>query len=86
VSSQDNPSPGNRLTDWPAVVRTLLVQVAVLLALACAFIGYVEWSSDRAVAEFIGAGNASVLDPNHHLQSLTPVRTAKAQATCDRRN
>ena len=86
MPSQDKPSPENSGIDWPAVARTLLLQVVFLLGLACAFIGYVDWSSDRAVAEFIGTGNASVLDPDHHPQSATPVRTAKAHATCDRRD
>jgi hypothetical protein len=86
VPSQGNPGPENRGIDWPAVVRTLLVQLVVLLALTGAFIGYVDWSSGRAVAEFIGAGNSSVLDRNHHPQSSTPVRTARAQASCDRRD
>jgi hypothetical protein len=86
VPSLDSPSPENSGIDWPAVARTLLFQVVFLLGLACAFIGYVDWSSDRAVAEFIGAGHASVLDPDQHPQPLAPIRTAKAHATCDRRD
>jgi hypothetical protein len=86
VPSLDSPSPENSGIDWPAVARTLLFQVVFLLGLACAFIGYVDWSSDRAVAEFIGTGHASVLDPDQHPQPLAPIRTAKAHATCDRRD
>jgi hypothetical protein len=86
VPSQDNLGLENSGIDWPAVARTLLLQVVFLLGLACALIGYVDWSSDRAVAEFIGTGNASALDPNHHPQSAAPVRTAKAHPTCDRRD
>ena len=36
-------------------MRTLLFQVLVLLALAVAFAGYVEWSSEATWAEFIAA-------------------------------
>src|ERR1700740_3637256 len=41
--------------DWLAIVRILLMQVLVLAALSAAFVGYVNWSSDRAWEEFIAA-------------------------------
>jgi hypothetical protein len=68
--------------DWPAIVRTLLIQVLVLAALAGAFIGYVDWSSDRAFDEFVGATEASAPDPGYQLQSATSIQTAKTQKTC----
>jgi hypothetical protein len=60
VSSPDNHSFENRGIDWLAVVRTLLIQVMVLAALAVAFTGYVEWSSERAFSEFMRASEPSL--------------------------
>jgi hypothetical protein len=82
VPSPSNQSPENRAIDWPAIVRILLVQVAVLLALAAAFTGYVNWSSDRALAEFVAASESPAPDPGYHLQSATSVQTAGAQKAC----
>jgi hypothetical protein len=83
--SLGNQSPENRRIDWPAVVRTLLVQVVVLLALSGAFIGYLRWSSDTNWVEFISAGPSPVPDAKGHRQSLSPVQTVKSQAPCPRR-
>jgi hypothetical protein len=55
-------NPANRGIDWPAVVRTLLVQVLVLLMLSGGFIRYVNWSSAKAFAEFTSATGSPALD------------------------
>lgn len=73
------PSPGdqnsrNHGIDWPAVVRTLFVQVLVLLALAGAFVGYINWSSEVAWTEFIAASKAS-----------EPVQTVNGHTLCHRK-
>jgi hypothetical protein len=75
-------NPKDRGIDWPAIVRTLLVQVLVLLALSVAFVRYVNWSSDAAWAEFTAAGRSSVVDPKLHAQSATPVQIVKGQKLC----
>ena len=67
--------------DWLAVMRTLLFQVLVLLALAVAFAGYVEWSSETSWVEFNAAGNPSVLEPGQPAQA-SPVQTVKDQTLC----
>jgi hypothetical protein len=83
---QSNPRQPNRGIDWPAIARTLLVQVVVLLALSGAFIFYLNWSSDVAWQEFLEASEPSVADPNHHAQSSAPVQTVKGQiAACPRK-
>jgi hypothetical protein len=70
---RDKRSP--RGFDWPAIVKTLLVEIAVLLALTGAFVFYVNWSSEVAFEEFMDAtGSASI-----------PVRAAKGRANCDRK-
>jgi hypothetical protein len=77
--SLGDQSPENRGIDWPAVVRTLLVQVLVLLALSGAFIGYLRWSSDTNWKEFISAGGLLVPDAKGHRQSSSPVQTVKGR-------
>jgi hypothetical protein len=84
--SPDNHSQQNRGIDWPAIVRTLLVQVVVLLALAGAFVGYVSGSSDAIWAEFIDSGGPLVLEPADRPQSSIPVQAVKGRATCDRKD
>jgi hypothetical protein len=82
VPTPDNESSDRRGINWPAVLKTLLFQVLVLLALAGAFVGYIEWSSDAAFEEFVAASKPAVKDPKFHLQSATPVMTVKGQAPC----
>ena len=72
----------NRNIDWLGVVRTLLVQVLVLLALAGAVAGYLNWSSDVALQQFISADQPAVSGPNHHPHSVVPVQTVKSKAVC----
>jgi hypothetical protein len=86
VPSRSNQSPENRGIDWLAILRTLLIQVLVLLALSGAVIRYLDWSSDTAWAEFVAAGKSSVLDPGHRPPSSAPVQTVKRRAPCDRRS
>jgi hypothetical protein len=85
VPSLGNPRQPNRGIDWPAIARTLLVQVLVLLALSGAVIGYLNWSSDVAWQEFIEASKPSLPDPSHHPQSSTPVHAVKGQMVCPRK-
>ncbi len=49
----DNQTPENRRIDWLAVIRTLLLQGLVLLALAGAVVVYLRWSSDANWSEFV---------------------------------
>ncbi len=86
MPSRSNQSPENRGIDWLAILRTLLIQVLVLLALSGAVIRYLNWSSDTAWAEFVAASKSSVLDPGHRPPSSAPVQTVKHQAPCDRRS
>jgi len=81
VPTPENQSPENRRFDWPAIVRTLLVQVLVLLGLAAAVVSYLDWSSDVVWAEFLAASKSSTL-ASHRPQSSIPVRAVKGQAAC----
>ena len=71
-----NQNQENCGVNWLVVVRILLVQVLVLLALSGVIIGYVEWSSDAAWAEFIAStpwasdtGGPSFRTPLHAVRS-----------------
>jgi hypothetical protein len=81
MPSPDDQYPHNGRINWLAVMRTLLFQVLVLLAVAVAFAGYVEWSSEATWAEFIAASEPSALKFGHPPQS-SPVHTVKDQALC----
>jgi hypothetical protein len=67
------------------IVRTLLVQVLVMLALAGAVTGYLKWSSDAAWKEFLDAGKSPAPNAQHHSQASTPFQTVHAPAICTRR-
>jgi len=82
VPTPDQQNPGHRGIDWPAIARTFLVQVAVLLALAVALVSYIEWSSDAAFEEFVAATSKPTPHTQLHLQSATPVRDVKDRALC----
>jgi hypothetical protein len=85
VPSLRSQSPENRGIDWLGIVRTLLVQVLVLLALSVAVIGYLNWSSDAAWSDFIAASKASALEPKHRQHSAVPIQTVRGQTICSRR-
>jgi hypothetical protein len=63
-------------------VRTLLVQLLVLLALSAAVIRYLDWSSETAWAEFTAATTSSVAEPRDRQQSSAPVKTVNRQKPC----
>jgi hypothetical protein len=85
VALSGNQSPQKRGIDWQAILRILLMQVLVLLALSAAFIGYVNWSSDRAWEEFLAADKAAMPDPRPQSQSSAPIQRVKDKLRCARR-
>ena len=50
---------------WRGIGSTVVVELLILLALAFAVVGYVEWSSDTAVVQFMSAATSPASDPNH---------------------
>ena len=66
-------NPERRGIDWIGIVRTLLIQVLVLVALSGALIRYVNWSSDEAFSEFLATSQSSALAAKPRPQSATPV-------------
>jgi hypothetical protein len=67
------------------IVRTLLVQLLVMLALAGAVTGYLKWSSDATVREFMSAGQSPAPDAKHQPQASAPLQTAHSHGLCTRR-
>jgi hypothetical protein len=85
MPSRGNHRPENRGFDWLAIVRTLLIQVLVLLALAGAVVRYLNWSSDTSWAEFLAAGESSAAVARHRPQPAAPDQTVKTKLPCDPR-
>jgi hypothetical protein len=83
VAAPGNQEQGDRASHWLAVVRTLIVEILVLLALCGAAITYLDWSSDLNWAAFIAASQTSGLAFKHPRPDA-PVQTAKGQAPCRR--
>jgi hypothetical protein len=48
---------------------TVAVDVLILVALAFAVVGYVEWSSDSAWSEYMSAAKLSASDTDHSNES-----------------
>jgi hypothetical protein len=76
-SSADN-GPANRVLrqnvwqrSWPALVRIIILEILLLLALCGALVIYLNWSSDAAVSEFTAAGGH-------------PLQTVKGRPHCGR--
>jgi hypothetical protein len=78
MPSLANNSPASRQSFWPSIARILLIEVLVLLALSGAVVGYLNWSSEAAWAEFIAASKQSASVPN------APIQTVKGHLPCDR--
>ena len=76
MPSLRNNSPEKRGIDWPAIGKTLLIQLLVLLALSAAFVRYLNWSSDAAWAEFSAAHQSLPPAVKLQPQSATSVRAA----------
>jgi hypothetical protein len=83
LPSRRNQSPESTGIDWLAVLRTLVIQLLVLLALSAAVVRYVDWSSDRAFTEFTAARQPSpqAIRPP---PTVTPAEAIKRKLPCDR--
>jgi hypothetical protein len=56
---------------WPSIVRIIILEILVLLALSGALLFYLNWSSEAAVAEFMATGTPTL-------------QAAKGHPPCDR--
>lgn len=53
-ANQDSQS-GFWQGSWPAIVRIIILEILLLIALSGAFVYYLNWSSEAAVSEFMAA-------------------------------
>jgi len=72
----------NSQIHWREIGTTVAVVLPTLLALAFAVVGYVEWSSNAAVAEFMSATESSASDPNHSNESPAPEQSLQGRTGC----
>jgi hypothetical protein len=79
-----NQNQENRGVNWLAVIRILLAQVLLLLALSGAIIGYIEWSSDAAWAEFSASSKSQASEPGFAESRTRAEAVAGNQAACIR--
>jgi hypothetical protein len=75
---QPSWSPGALWTPegfWPSIVRIIVLEIIVLLALASAVVAYLNWSSEAAFAEFLAASE---------MQAAPSSPVADVRPPCDR--
>jgi hypothetical protein len=72
----------NSQIHWRGIGTTVAVVLLTLLALAFAVVGYVEWSSNAAVAEFMSATGSSASDPSHSNESPAPIQSLEGPTGC----
>jgi hypothetical protein len=82
MPSRDNRSSEDRGSRWLGIVRTLLVEVLVLIALSAAVVRYLNWSSETAWAEFVRASKMETPAPKFQPQSAMPVQAVKGEPPC----
>ena len=62
---------------WPSIVRIAIIEVVVLVALAGAFVAYLNWSSEESFAEFLAVSKMQVTP-------VSPPGVVKASWPCGR--
>jgi Trk-type K+ transport system membrane component len=79
MPSPANNSPASRQSFWSSIARIVLVEILLLVVLSGAVVGYLNWSSEAAWAEFKAASESATPAPN------APVQTVKGHMSCDRK-
>lgn len=86
MPSMDDQSRMSRTIDRLGIVRILLVQVMIMLALAGAVVRYVNWSSEVAWQEFLSTSRPALAgassQPQPKPQPQPEVQTVKGKAAC----
>lgn len=67
------------LFGWRGTGTAVAVELLTVVALGFAVVGYVEWSSDAAVAEFMSATSASLDRSNG---AATPAQSPNGRTGC----
>ena len=77
MPAQSSQIRTNRQSFWPAIIRILLVEIVILIALSGAILGYLNWSSEVAFAEF----KAASISPAPDVKS--PIQCVNGPMRCD---
>ena len=77
MSSSANNVPSSRASrqnsyqgSWPSIVRMIVLEIVLLLALAAALVYYLNWSSEAAMSEFMATGHPQL----HAVKDHPPCR------------
>jgi len=62
---------------WRGTGSTVAAQLVTVVALGFSVVGYVEWSSDKTVAEFMRATSASLPDRSNEASTLVQSPTGR---------
>ncbi|HMM89607.1 hypothetical protein [Bradyrhizobium sp.] len=76
----------NRQIDWRGIGTTAMVESLTLLALVLAVVTYVDWSSNRAVAEFTNTTRSSASGSNRSSDSSAQMQPYAGRTGCPRGN
>jgi hypothetical protein len=57
-NANQNSEPNFWQGSWPAIIRIIILEILLLLALTVAFVYYLDWSSEASVSEFMAASRA----------------------------
>lgn len=72
----------NSQIHWQGISTTVVAELATLLAIAFAVVGYIEWSSNAAVAEFMSKIESPASDPNHSSKSPDQIKSLQGSTGC----
>ena len=64
---------------WRGTGTTVAVELLTVVALGFAIANYFQWSSDKAVAEFMSATSASL---DHSNEASTPAQSPNGRTGC----
>ena len=70
------------LSNSRAIGTTVAVDLLIVVALAFAVVGYVEWSSDAAWSEFKSAAKLSASDTDHSIVSSAADQSGSGPTGC----
>jgi hypothetical protein len=69
---------------WRGTGATVAAELLTVVALGFGVVGYLEWSSDKAVAEFMSATSAS--NPDRSNEASTLVQSLNGRTGCPQGN
>jgi hypothetical protein len=71
VASPVNQRTETRRAFWASIARIFVIEIAVLIALSAAIVGYLNWSSEAAWSEFRAASQLQAPQSSQALHAVT---------------